>query len=134
MEIKKIKIPQIKDPRGNLSFVEGGVHIPFEIKRVYYLYDVPHGAERGGHAHRCLQQVIVALSGAFELIIDDGFKRTTLMLSDPTEGILIDRSVWRELKSFSSGALCMVFASDIFRESDYIRDYQEFVEFIKGSK
>lgn len=127
MNIKIIKIPKIEDRRGNLSVIEKEV-VPFEIKRVYYLYDVPAGAERGGHAHIEQQEFLVALSGSFEVILNDGKTEKTITLNKPYEGLLIPTGIWRELKNFSSGSVCLVLASDVFDEDDYIRDFQEFIK------
>ena len=127
MEIKIVNIPKIEDPRGNLSVIEKEV-VPFEIKRVYYLYDVPAGAERGGHAHKKLQQFLVALSGSFDVILNDGNLQKTVTLNKPFEGLLITNGIWRELKNFSSGAVCLVIASNVFDEEDYIREFKEFLE------
>jgi dTDP-4-dehydrorhamnose 3,5-epimerase-like enzyme len=126
MEIKIINIPKIEDPRGNLSVVENDV-LPYEIKRVYYLYDVPSGAERGGHSHKEQQEFLVALSGSFDVILNDGQQQKTVTLNKPFEGLLITNGIWRELKNFSSGAVCLVVASDVFLEEDYIRDFNEFL-------
>jgi dTDP-4-dehydrorhamnose 3,5-epimerase-like enzyme len=126
MEIKLINIPKIEDPRGNLSVIEHEV-VPFDIKRVYYLYDVPAGAERGGHAHKKLQQFLVALSGSFDVILNDGQKEKVVTLNKPFEGLLISNGIWRELKNFSSGAVCLVVASEVFEETDYIRDFEDFL-------
>jgi dTDP-4-dehydrorhamnose 3,5-epimerase-like enzyme len=126
MEINIINIPKIEDPRGNLSVIEKEV-VPFEIKRVYYLYDVPAGAERGGHAHKELQQFLVALSGSFDVVLNDGKQEKTVTLNKPYEGLLITNGIWRELKNFSSGSVCLVVASDVFEEEDYIRDFEEFL-------
>jgi hypothetical protein len=126
MEIKIVNIPKIEDPRGNLSVIEKEV-VPFEIKRVYYLYDVPAGAERGGHAHKKLQQFLVALSGSFDVILNDGKEQKIVTLNKPFEGLLITNGIWRELKNFSSGAVCLVVASDVFEEADYIREFDEFL-------
>ena len=126
MEIKIVNIPKIEDPRGNLSVIEKEV-VPFEIKRVYYLYDVPAGAERGGHAHKKLQQFLVALSGSFDVILNDGKQEKTVTLNKPYQGLLITNGIWRELKNFSSGAVCLVVASDVFEEADYIREFNEFL-------
>ena len=126
MEIKIVNIPKIEDPRGNLSVIEKEV-VPFEIKRVYYLYDVPAGAERGGHAHKKLQQFLVALSGSFDVILNDGKEEKIVTLNKPIEGLLITNGIWRELKNFSSGAVCLVVASDVFEEADYIREFDEFL-------
>jgi oxalate decarboxylase/phosphoglucose isomerase-like protein (cupin superfamily) len=126
MEIRIIKIPKIEDPRGNLSVIEKDV-LPFEIKRVYYLYDVPSGAERGGHSHKEQQELLVALSGSFDVILNDGNVEKKVTLNKPFEGLLIPNRVWRELKNFSSGSVCLVVASDVFEEADYIREYEEFL-------
>ena len=123
---KLISIPKIEDPRGNLSVIEKNV-IPFEIKRVYYLYDIPSGAERGGHSHIEQQEFLVALSGSFDVILNDGQNINKITLNKPFEGLLIPNGIWRELKNFSSGAVCFVIASDVFSEEDYIREYEDFV-------
>ncbi|TDL90442.1 WxcM-like domain-containing protein [Meridianimarinicoccus aquatilis] len=121
-----INLPVISDPRGDLTFVEGSNHVPFDVARVYYLYNVPVDADRGGHAHRVLQQVVFALSGSFRLKVDDGFEKTDYWLRNPRQGVLIDRLIWREMDSFSQGAVCMVLASNRYDEGDYIRDYGAF--------
>jgi dTDP-4-dehydrorhamnose 3,5-epimerase-like enzyme len=126
MNTKLINIPKIEDPRGNLSVIEHEV-VPFDIKRVYYLYDVPAGAERGGHAHKKLQQFLVALSGSFDVLLNDGKVEKTVTLNKPFEGLLISKGIWRELKNFSSGAVCLVVASEVFEEADYIRDFEDFL-------
>ncbi len=126
-EIKKIHIPKIEDRRGNLSVIENET-IPFQIKRIYYLYDVPAGAERGGHAHKKLQQFLVALSGSFDVVLHDGNQQTIVTLSKPYEGLLIPQMVWREIKNFSSGSVCLVVASETFDECDYIRDFDEYLK------
>ena len=126
MKAKIINITKIEDPRGNLSVIEKEV-VPFKIKRVYYLYDVPAGAERGGHAHKKLQQFLVALAGSFDVVLNDGKNEQTITLNKPFEGLLITNGIWRELKNFSSGAVCLVVASDVFEEEDYIRDFEEFL-------
>ena len=125
MEINIINIPKIEDPRGNLSVIEKEI-VPFEIKRVYYLYDVPAGAERGGHSHKEQQEFLVALSGSFEVILNDGKTEKIITLNKPFEGLLINEGIWRELKNFSSGSVCLVVASDVFEEEDYIRDFIDF--------
>ena len=127
MEIKIIKIPKIEDPRGNLSVIEKDV-VPFEIKRVYYLYDVPAGAERGGHSHKEQYEFLVALSGSFDVILNNGKQVQKVTLNKPYEGLLIPNGIWRELKDFSSGAVCLVVASDVFDEDDYIREFDEFLD------
>ena len=124
---KLLSIPKIEDPRGNLSVIENNV-IPFEIKRVYYLYDVPSGAERGGHSHIEQKEFLVALSGSFDVILNDGKQEKKVSLNKPFEGLLITNRIWRELKNFSSGAVCLVIASDVFSEEDYIREFQDFLE------
>ena len=124
---KILSIPKIEDPRGNLSVIENNV-IPFEIKRVYYLYDVPSGAERGGHSHKEQQEFLVALSGSFDVILNDGKVEKTVSLNKPFEGLLITNGIWRELKNFSSGAVCLVIASDVFLEEDYIREFEDFLK------
>lgn len=125
-----IDLPVISDPRGDLTFIEGGRHVPFEIRRVYYLYNVPVDAERGGHAHRELEQVIFALSGSFRIKIDDGRQKSEYWLRDPRKGLYISRMIWREMDSFSQGAVCMVLASMPYDEADYFRDYSEFLKVV----
>ena len=124
---KLLSIPKIEDPRGNLSVIENNV-IPFEIKRVYYLYDVPSGAERGGHSHIQQKEFLIALSGSFDVILNDGQRENVVTLNKPFQGLLITNGIWRELKNFSSGAVCLVIASDVFSEEDYIREFQDFLE------
>lgn len=127
-DCKIIDLPRINDPRGNLTFVEGDVHIPFQIQRVYYLYDVPGGAERGGHAHKDLQQLIIAMSGSFDIHLDDGRTKKTFHMNRSYFGLYVPTMIWREIDNFSSGAVCMVLASERYAESDYYRDYQEFLQ------
>ena len=126
-DCKLIELPVIADPRGNLSVIEGGQHIPFDIRRVYYLYDVPGGAERGGHAHKELHQLIIAMSGSFDIVIDDGEERQRIQLNRSYYGLYICPMVWREIDNFSSGAVCMALASHHYSEDDYYRDYDEFL-------
>ncbi len=129
MSIEKcqmVDLPRINDPRGNLTFVESDRHIPFNIRRVYYLYDVPGGAERGGHAHKELHQLIIAMSGSFDIHIDDGFTKKTIHLNRSYNGLYVCPMIWREIDNFSSGAVCMVLASDYYDELDYYRDYAQF--------
>lgn len=121
-----IELPVRSDPRGDLTYVEGLNHLPFDIRRVYYLYNVPVDAERGGHAHKVLQQIVFALSGSFRLRVDDGVEQTEFWLRNPRQGVLIDRLIWREMDSFSQGTVCMVLASHPYDEADYIRDYESF--------
>ncbi len=118
-----IDLPRINDPRGNLTFIEGGRHVPFDIKRVYYLYDVPGGAERGGHAHKALHQLIVAMSGSFDIHLDDGHSKKVVHMNRSYYGLYVCPMIWREIDNFSSGAVCMVLASNYFNEDDYYRDY-----------
>tara|TARA_R110002072_G_scaffold182067_8_gene338296 strand:+ start:10189 stop:10608 length:420 start_codon:yes stop_codon:yes gene_type:complete len=126
--IELIEISKISDPdgRGNLSVIEKGT-LPYEVKRVYYLYDVPSDATRGGHAHLQLQQCLIALSGSFDVLLDDGKNRTKVHLNKPNRGLIIPSGIWRELENFSSGAVCLALVSDIYKEEDYIRDYKDFV-------
>lgn len=124
---KLIELPKISDPRGNLTFVESDRHVPFTIRRVYYLYDVPGGAERGGHAHKDLHQLIVAMSGSFDVLLDDGYRKKRLTLNRSYFGLYVCPYIWRELDNFSSGAVCMVLASNVYDEADYYRDYSEFL-------
>ncbi|MGS0742071.1 sugar 3,4-ketoisomerase [Glaciimonas sp. GG7] len=125
-ESKIIDFPKYGDPRGNLSVIEGGIHIPFEIKRVYYLYDVPGGSSRAGHGHKELEQVIVAMSGSFDVIIDDGYERKKIHLNRSYHGLYIPKMMWREVENFSSGAVCLVLASTIYDQADYYHNYSEF--------
>ena len=126
-----IDLPKITDQRGNLTFIEGNRHIPFLIQRVYYLYDVPAGAMRGGHAHKKLQQFIIAASGSFTVIVDDGRKRKEFFLNRPHYGLYIPQMRWRELENFSSGSICVVLASEVYEESDYYRNYKRFLADLK---
>lgn len=129
-----IDLPKIVDPRGNLTVAEGLDVVPFEIKRAYWVYDVPGGESRGGHAHKQLKQFVVALSGSFHVTLDNGSERTTVLLNHPYQGLLIDTNVWRTLDDFSSGAVCLVLASEHFDEDDYIYDYDEFLKYVGCSK
>jgi hypothetical protein len=122
-----IDLPKIHDPRGNLTFIEGGTHIPFDIQRVYYLYDVPGGSERGGHAHKALHQLIIAMSGSFDVLLDDGRVKKRFHLNRPYCGLYICPMIWRELENFSSGSVCMVLASNKYDEDDYYRDYDVYL-------
>jgi len=130
-DCKLIELPKISDPRGNLTFVEGGNHVPFDIKRVYYLYDVPGGAERGGHAHKELHQLIIAMSGSFDIILDDGVERKRIHLNRSYYGLYVCPMIWREINNFSSGSVCMVLASSLYEESDYYRNYTTFLSALK---
>ncbi len=131
MNIKIIDIPKIERPEGNIGVVEKEV-IPFDIKRVYYLFDVPSSAKRGGHAHKSLSQVLIALSGSFDVVLKDGNSTQTITLNKPDKGLLIDSTIWRELENFSSGSVCLVLASAIYNEDDYIRDYDEFIQYLNS--
>jgi len=123
---KIIDFPKIADPRGNLTFIEANRHAPFEIKRVYYLYDVPGGAERGGHAHKGLHQLIIAMSGSFDIVLDDGRKKKRFHLNRSYYGLYVCPMIWREMDNFSSGSVCLVLASQLYDPADYYRDYAEF--------
>jgi WxcM-like, C-terminal len=129
-----IDLPKISDPRGNLTFIEGGNHIPFDIQRVYYLYDVPGGSERGGHAHKDLHQLIIAMSGSFDVVLDDGFEKKRFHLNRSYYGLYVDTMVWRELDNFSSGSVSMVLASNKYTEDDYLRDYNDFLSCVKNDR
>ena len=131
-DCRLIELPKISDPRGNLTFVEGGRHVPFEVRRVYYLYDVPGGATRAGHGHRTLQQLMIAMSGSFDIKIDDGRQTRSFHLNRSYFGLLIPPMTWRDLDNFSSGSVCMVLASELFDEDDYFRDYDRFIEAAVG--
>lgn len=122
-----IDLPKILEPRGNLTFIEANQHVPFPIQRVYYLYDVPGGAERGGHAHRALHQLIIAISGSFDVVLDDGHEKQRHHLNRSYYGLYVCPMIWRELDNFSSGSVCLVLASNHYDEDDYYRDYAEFL-------
>ena len=128
-----ISLPKIKNRAGNITPIHNNSEIPFEIKRVYYLYDVPSGESRGGHAHKELQQLIVAASGSFDVLLDDGGNKKVITLNRPDYGLLMPCGIWRELLNFSSGAICLVLASMPYSELDYIRDYNEFIEYAENS-
>jgi hypothetical protein len=123
-----LELPKNHSDKGNITAVNNGLEVPFDIKRVYYLYDVPGGEARGGHAHRELQQLIIAASGSFDLTVDDGKVKRTFQLNRPYQGVYMPAGLWRELNNFSSGSICLVLASIPYSESDYIRDYQEFLK------
>ncbi|MHA7941662.1 sugar 3,4-ketoisomerase [Formosa sp. 3Alg 14/1] len=132
MSVRIIDIPKIKDRRGNLAVIEKDI-IPFDIKRVYYLYDVPSDAYRGGHAHKSLYQLLIPLSGSFEVRIKNGLEEELITLNKPDKGLLIVPGIWREIENFSSGSVCLVLASAEFDEDDYIRDFNDYLLF-KGAK
>ena len=122
-----LSLPVVHDRRGNLTFIESSKIIPFEIKRVYYLYDVPGGAERGGHAHKQLHQLIIAMSGSFDVLLDDGKDKKKFHLNRSYNGLYVCPMIWREINNFSSGSVCMVLASTFYDEEDYYREYSEFM-------
>lgn len=126
-DIHLIDFPVIEDVRGNLAFIQNDV-LPFEFKRIYYLFDVPSNAFRGGHSHIKQHEILIALSGSFEVVLDDGMEKKTFLLNKPNVGLPISTGIWRELQNFSSGAVCLVVASDVFEEADYVRDYEDFLE------
>ncbi|HEY7330707.1 MAG TPA: FdtA/QdtA family cupin domain-containing protein [Gemmataceae bacterium] len=121
-----IQLPRIQDPRGNLTFIQAEDHVPFDIKRVYYIYDVPGGSSRGGHAHKSLQQLMIAMAGSFDVILDDSRERRTFHLNRSYYGLYIPPMLWRELDNFSSGSVCMVLASKVYEEEDYYRNYEAY--------
>jgi len=127
-----VELPRISDPRGNLTMVENHDQVPFAIQRVYYLYDVPGGEVRGGHAHRELEQLVIAASGSFEVLVDDGLHQERFFLNRSYFGLYIPQLVWRELDSFSSGSVCLVIASRPYEEGDYFRSYEEFLAAAQG--
>ena len=127
-DCKVFDFPVIHDPRGNLSFVEANNHIPFEIKRVYYLYDVPGGSMRAGHAHKELHQVLIAMAGSFDVVVDDGIDQTAIQLNRSYYGLYIPPGIWRVIENFSSGSVCMAIASEFYSEEDYYRDYDDFLK------
>lgn len=129
MNIEIINLPKVEDYRGNLAIIEKDV-VPFDIKRVYYLYDVPSSAKRGGHAHKDQIELLIALSGSFDVILKDGKTTQTVTLNKPDKGLLIKTNVWRELENFSSGSVCLVVVSDVFKEDDYIREYDDYLTYV----
>ena len=129
-DCKLIDLRKISDPRGNLTVIEGNGDIPFEIKRVYYLYDVPGGESRGAHAHKELYQLLIAANGSFSVILDDGNEKVTYNLKRPYYGLLIVPGIWRDLDDFSSGSVCLCLASEHYCESDYVREYSEYLTYI----
>lgn len=134
LDIKLIDLQKVTDPRGNLTVAEGCDVVPFDIKRAYWVYDVPAGESRGGHAHKRLKQLVIALSGSFTVTLDNGSERRTILLNHPWQGLLIETGIWRTLDDFSSGAVCLVLASEHYEEEDYIYDYDEFLDYVRCSK
>lgn len=133
-KVRTIRLPKVTDPRGNLTFIESSRHVPFEIRRVYYLYDVPGGETRGGHAHKELEQLIIAASGSFEVVLDDGCRRKSFFLNRSYYGLYVPTMVWRELINFSSGSVCLVLASQPYSENDYFRDHDKFLEAVQSAR
>jgi oxalate decarboxylase/phosphoglucose isomerase-like protein (cupin superfamily) len=133
-DCKLIELPKISAPRGNLTFIEGAKHVPFEIKRIYYLYDVPGGAHRAGHAHKTLHQVLIALSGSFDITVNDGSSQMKFHLNRPYQGLYIPTMIWRDIDNFSSGAVCLALASTFYDESEYYREYETFLRAAQGSE
>lgn len=132
MNIEIIEIPKIEDYRGNIAVIENEV-VPFDIKRVYYLFDVPSNSHRGGHAHKTLMQLLIPLSGSFDVVLNDGQKKQIITLNKPDKGLLIKPTIWRELENFSSGAVCLVIASEVYEEDDYIREFDQFLAYVNQS-
>ena len=130
MNYKIIDIPKINNTKGNIGVIENKT-IPFDVKRVFYLFDVPSGAKRGGHANKKTNQVLIAISGSFDVVLKDGNSKEIVKLNRPDKGLLIENNIWRELENFSSGSVCLVLASEEFSEDDYIRSYKEYLSFVK---
>ncbi len=127
-----IDFPKIADPRGNLTVAENQTHIPFNVARTYWVYDIPAGECRGGHAHKQCREVIIALSGSFEVTLTTDKEKTSYLLNHPYQGLLVDTDTWRTLDDFSAGAVCLVLASEPFCEEDYIRDFDEYISYAKA--
>lgn len=131
-QCRLIQLPMVSHPSGGLTFLEGDRHVPFAIKRVYFIHGVPSGSRRGAHAHLALHQVLVAANGSFEVILDDGTTRRSFVLGDPNQGLYICPMIWRELVGFSEGAVCLAIASEYFSENDYVRDYAHYLQKLAG--
>jgi hypothetical protein len=131
-DCKIVELPRIAHPRGNLTFLEGTRHVPFEIRRVFYIYDVPTEASRGAHAHRTLQQFLVCLSGSFDVALDDGCAKATIHLNRPWKGLYIPPMMWAAEVNFDASSICLVLASDLYDEADYVRDYSEYLRLARG--
>jgi dTDP-4-dehydrorhamnose 3,5-epimerase-like enzyme len=129
---KYIQLPLFKEPRGNLSFVESGRHLPFEFNRIYYIYDIPSGSVRARHAHKQLHQLLIAVSGSFDVRLHDGVHEETVTLNRPNIGLHVEPRIWHDLLNFSSGSVCVALASDFYEESDYIRHFDEFLAYVGG--
>ena len=132
LDYELIELPKITDPRGNLTVAEQMKNVPFDIKREYWTYDVPGGESRGGHAHKHLYQLVVAMSGSFTVTLDNGYERETILLNHPWQGLLIKPNTWRTLDDFSSGAVCLVLASELFDLGDYIYEYEDFIDYVRN--
>jgi len=133
-QCKIIDLPKINDPRGNLTFVESEKHIPFEIKRVFYIYDVPTGESRGAHSHHTLKQFVICLAGSFDVKVDDGRKKKVIHLNRPWQGVFVPPMIWDSEANFDPGSVCLVLSSDMYNEKDYIRNYDEFLEVVRSNK
>jgi hypothetical protein len=129
---RNIDLPKIADPRGNLTFIEAGRHVPFQVKRVFYLYDVPGGAERGGHALKRCEQFLIAISGSFDVIFDEGGEKRRVHLNRSYYGLYLPPMIWREMDNFSSGSVCLVLASEVYDANDYFRDYEDYLKALNG--
>jgi hypothetical protein len=127
-----LDLPKQADPRGNLTFIEGSRHVPFEIRRIFYIYDVPTEESRGAHAHRTLRQFLICLSGSFDVALDDGASKTRVHLNRPWKGLLIPPMIWAAEENFDAGSVCLVLTSDLYREDDYIRDYDEYLRLARS--